>query len=77
MPSQKVAKYFENITVVRVNPEHGSMEEGLMISFNSPGYPSFYMVTAGSEKPTQIWEYQDASGFVKACKAVDGLNDYY
>lgn len=81
LKSDEVDRYLKNVVKVRVNPEDGEDETLLARRFGITGYPSFFIVPAGSTAPKKVTPYKrQGTGwvpmgpldFVQACQEAAG-----
>ena len=63
---------------VRINPEKGSREQALAEKFGVRGYPSVFIIPAGSNEARKVrtageWDEESEDAFTQSCRRAAGL----
>ena len=74
LASDEAQAYLKNVIAVRINPERGSREKALANTYGVSGYPSFFIMAPGSDKPQRVHPFHQGiemtpTEFFQACGA--------
>jgi thiol-disulfide isomerase/thioredoxin len=81
LSSTEFSRYLKDVIAVRINPELGTSERALAGQYGVTGYPSFFVLPAGSDQALKVhpfvrqdgkWAAMTPAAFVQACKGVAG-----
>ena len=69
LPSSKVRQCLSKVIKVRINPEKGARERKIANAYGVAGYPSFFLIKAGSNARRKLHSLFSPKAFVQACES--------